>query len=122
MKIYYETKYQPNRKKNNRPNSNLSGVYIFGFNIRRIRECRLKTMGQNKRFASLGRESEKAIISLIKKHRLTDETDQPIIYICKIELNFNGKSIILIYKPPDNKNELTKIDAIVRACGIIINT
>ncbi|GBB89402.1 hypothetical protein RclHR1_16080004 [Rhizophagus clarus] len=124
-------------KKNNRPNSNLSGVYIFGFDIGRLHECRLETMGapitlvnkkkrplttiqtisgQNKRFASLGRESGKAIRSLIKKHRLTDETDQPIVYIRKIELDFNGESIILTYKPPDNKNELAKIDAIVRAC------
>ncbi len=69
--------------------------------------------GQNKRFTSLGRESGKAIRSLIKKHRLTDETNQPIVHIRKIELDFNGKSIILTY---DNKNELTKIDAIVRAC------
>ena|SRR2546421_10892809 len=69
--------------------------------------------GQNKRFTSLGRESGKAIRSLIKKHRLTDETNQPIVHIRKIELDFNGESIILTY---DNKNELTKIDAIVRAC------
>ncbi|PKB93142.1 hypothetical protein RhiirA5_485646, partial [Rhizophagus irregularis] len=123
--------------KNNRPNSNLSGVYIFGFDIGRLHECHLETMGapitlvnkrkrplimiqtisgQNKRFASLGRESEKAIRSLIKKHQLSDETNQQIIHIHKIKLDFNGESIILTYNLPDNKNELTKIDAIVRAC------
>ncbi|CAG8744847.1 2491_t:CDS:2, partial [Funneliformis caledonium] len=68
-------------KKNNRPNSNLSGVYIFGFDIGRLHEYRLKIIdapiiltnkrkrplamiqtisGQNKRFAFLGRESGKA--------------------------------------------------------------
>lgn len=124
-------------QKHNRPNSNLSGVYIFGFDIGRLHEYRLEIIGapvtlvnkrkrplstiqtisgQNKRFASLGRESGKAIRSLIKKHQMTNEINQPIVHICKIELNFNGESVILTYKPPDNKSELAKIDAIVRAC------
>ena len=115
----------------------MSGVYIFGFDIGRLYEHRLEiigapitlankrkrplstiqtTSGQNKRFASLGRESGKAIRSLIKKHQMTNETNQPIVYIRKIELDFNGESIILTYKSPDKESELTKIDAIVRAC------
>src|SRR5215216_1906808 len=93
-------------QKNNRPNSSLSGVYIFGFDIRRLHEYRLEEIsvpitltnkrkrplatiqsisGQNKRFASLGRESGKAIRSLIKKHQMTNEKHQPIVHICKIE-------------------------------------
>ena len=72
--------------------------------------------GQNKRFASLGKESGKAIRSLIKKHRMTTETDQPIVHVRKIELDFNGEVIRLTYKPSDKKSELIKIDAIVRAC------
>lgn len=129
-----------NLQKNNRPNSNLSGIYIFGFDIGRLHEHRLEIIGapitlvnkvnkrkrplstiqsisgQNKRFASLGKESGKAIRSLIKKHRMTTETDQPIVHIHKIELNFNNETIILTYKPSDKESELIKIDAIVRAC------
>jgi len=114
----------------------LSGVYIFGFDIGRLYEHRLEiigapitlankrkrplstiqtTSGQNKRFASLGRESGKAIRSLIKKHQMTTETNQPIVHIRKIELDFNDETIILTYKP-DKVGELVKIDAIVRAC------
>jgi hypothetical protein len=113
------------------------GVYIFGFDIGRLHEYRLEiigaptttlankrkrplttiqtTSGQNKRFASLGRESGKAIRSLIKKHQMTTEANKPIVYIRKIELDFNGETIILTYKS-DKKGELLKIDAIVRAC------
>ncbi|CAG8674813.1 7355_t:CDS:2, partial [Funneliformis caledonium] len=32
-------------KKNNRPNSNLSGIYIFGFDIGRLHEYRLEIIG-----------------------------------------------------------------------------
>jgi hypothetical protein len=64
----------------------------------------------------LGKESGKEIGSLIKKHQCTDQTNQPIIHLRKIELDFNGESIILNYKSPNEKNELNKIDAIVRAC------
>ena len=71
--------------------------------------------GQNKRFTSLSRESGKAIRSLIKKHQMTTETNQPIVHIHKIELDFNGETIILTYEP-DKEGELVKIDAIVRAC------
>ncbi|PKY59334.1 hypothetical protein RhiirA4_481986 [Rhizophagus irregularis] len=35
------------------------------------------------------------IRSLIKKHQLTDKTNQPIIHIHKIELDFNGKNAIV---------------------------
>ena len=72
--------------------------------------------GQNKRFASLGKESGKAISYLIKEHRMTTRTGQPIVNIRKIELDFNGETIILTYKPPNKESEITKIDAIVRAC------
>ena len=48
---------------------------------------------------------------------MTTNTNQPIVHIRKIELDFNGENIILTYKSSDNKeSELTKIDAIVRAC------
>ncbi|CAG8602967.1 13860_t:CDS:2 [Funneliformis mosseae] len=72
--------------------------------------------GQNKIFASLGKESGNAIKSLIKKHQMTTKLGQPIVHIRKIELNFNGETIILTYKSSDKESELTKIDAIVRAC------
>ncbi|CAG8614230.1 3682_t:CDS:2 [Funneliformis mosseae] len=48
--------------------------------------------GQNKRFASLGKESE------------------------NIELDFNSETIVLTYKASDKESELTKIDAVVKAC------
>jgi hypothetical protein len=72
--------------------------------------------GQNKRFASLGKESGKAIDSLIKKHQMTTKTGQSIVHIRKIELEFNGETIFLTYKPSNKESEITKIDAIVRAC------
>ena len=114
----------------------MSGIYIFGFDIGQLHDHRLEitgtpttlinrrkrplvtiqtTSGQNKRFASLGRESGKAIRTLIKKHQMTTETNQPIVHIRKIELDFNGEIIILTYKP-DKEGEHVKIDAIVRAC------
>ena len=71
--------------------------------------------GQNKRFTSLGKKSEKVINSLIKKHKMTTKTGQPIIHIRKIELDFNGETIILTYEPPNIESEIIKIDAIVRA-------
>ncbi len=46
---------------------------------------------------------------------MTTETNQPIVHIRKIELDFNGETIILTYEP-DKEGELVKIDAIVRAC------
>src|SRR5207248_1778847 len=72
--------------------------------------------GQNKRFASLGKESGKAIKSLIMKHQMTTKTNQPLVHIRKIELDFNGETINLTYKPPHKESEFIKIDAIVRAC------
>src|SRR4051812_6602529 len=75
--------------------------------------------GQNKRFAFLGKESEKAIRSLIKKYQMTTETNQLIVHIRKIELDFNGETIILTYEP-DKEGELVKIDAIVRACDELL--
>ncbi len=42
--------------------------------------------GQNKRFASLDKESGKAIKSLIQQHHMTTKTNQPIIYIRNIEM------------------------------------
>ena len=72
---------------------------------------------QNKRFAFLGKESEKAISSLIKKYRITTKTDQSIIHIRKIKLEFNRKTIFLTYKPSNKESEITKIDAISRACN-----
>ncbi|RHZ81782.1 hypothetical protein Glove_117g435 [Diversispora epigaea] len=47
---------------------------------------------------------------------MTNQANQPIVHLRKIELDFNGESIILNYKSPNEKNELNKIDAIVRAC------
>lgn len=70
--------------------------------------------GQNKRFASLGKESGKVIKSLIEKHQMTIKKSQPIISLQKIELDYNGETIILNYE--SQKNNLSKIDAIVRAC------
>ena len=47
---------------------------------------------------------------------MTTKTNQPIVYIRNIELDFNGETINLTYKPSNKENELIKIDAIVRAC------
>ena len=44
------------------------------------------------------------------------KTNQPIIYIRNIELDFNRETINLTYKLSNKENELIKIDAIVRAC------
>ena len=43
-------------------------------------------------------------------------TNQPIVHIRKIELDFNGETVNLTYMPPCKESEFIKIDAIVRAC------
>ncbi|RHZ63516.1 hypothetical protein Glove_329g9 [Diversispora epigaea] len=122
-------------KKINRLKTNLSGIHIFGFDIGQLHECRLKIenlpishinkkkrplttiqtiSGQNKRFASLGRESEKIIKSLIEKHQITIKKNQPIVSLRKIELDYNSETIILNYEL--QKNNFNKMDAIIRAC------
>jgi len=47
---------------------------------------------------------------------MTTKSGQPIVHIRKIELDFNGETIVLTYKSSDKESELTKIDAVVRAC------
>jgi hypothetical protein len=74
------------------------------------------TSGQYKRFSLLSKESEKEINSLIKKHNMVDKDNQPIVHLQRIELDFNGESVILNFKQSDKKNEYNKIDAIVKAC------
>ena len=69
--------------------------------------------GQNKRFAAFGKDCGKELSSLIKKHHMTTETDQPIVYVRNIELDFNGKTINMSYQ---HNIEPRKLDAIVRAC------
>ncbi|RHZ68619.1 hypothetical protein Glove_294g123 [Diversispora epigaea] len=69
--------------------------------------------GQNKRFAAFSKDAEQKLLPLIKKHQLTNITEQPVISIKNIELDFNGEIINLIY----NKNiEPAKLDSVVRAC------
>ncbi|RHZ48521.1 hypothetical protein Glove_547g28 [Diversispora epigaea] len=86
-------------KKKNYLKSNLSGTFIFGFYIGQLHKHRLDT------------STALSITSINKK-----KPNQPIVHLRKIELDFNGESIILNYKSPNEKNELNKIDAIVRAC------
>jgi hypothetical protein len=66
--------------------------------------------GQNKRFAAFGKDCGKELSSLIKKHHMTTETGQPIVYVRNIELDFNGETINLSYQ---NNIEPKKLDAIV---------
>ena len=84
--------------------SNLSGTFIFGFDIGQLHKHRLDALsitsinkkkrplseiqtssGQYKRFLSLGKESGKEIISLIKKNCMTNQANQPIVHLRKIE-------------------------------------
>jgi len=69
--------------------------------------------GQNKRFAAFGKDSVQELSSLIKKHHMTTETGQPIVYVRNIELDFNGETINMSYQ---HNIEPKKLDAIVRAC------
>ncbi|RHZ48734.1 hypothetical protein Glove_543g97 [Diversispora epigaea] len=76
-----------------------TALSITSINKKKCSLSKIQTSsGQYKRFLSLGKESGKEIRSLIKKNY------------------FNGESVILNYKSPNEKNELNKIDAIVRAC------
>ena len=68
---------------------------------------------QNKRFAAFGRDSEKELSSLIKKHNMITETGQPIVYVRNIELDFNGETVNMSYQ---HNIEPKKLDAIARAC------
>ncbi|GBB87928.1 hypothetical protein RclHR1_14410004 [Rhizophagus clarus] len=109
-----------------------SGPRVFGLDIGRLHQCRLKVSAisttskkrslsiiqtksrQNKQFATFGKESEQELLSLIAKHHKTTETGQPIVHIRKIELDFNDETINLSYQ--HDSNEPKKLDAIVWTC------
>ncbi|CAG8556618.1 8299_t:CDS:2 [Diversispora eburnea] len=61
-------------------------------------------------------QNNKVRFTIIWKENNSEWTNQPIVHLRKIELDFNGESIILNYKSPNKKNKLNKINSIVRAC------
>ncbi|PKC54671.1 hypothetical protein RhiirA1_476867 [Rhizophagus irregularis] len=123
-------------KKTNRKKSQISGVHVFGFDIKILHQLRIEQprelstdkitidkrkrplneiqslSQQNKRYASFGRNAYKKVKNLILKHRMVSESEEPIC-ICSMELE-NGNNIINIKY--NSLLDLTRLDAYVRAC------
>ncbi|CAG8552367.1 9345_t:CDS:2, partial [Diversispora eburnea] len=131
IKIHCETKYQLNSKvkftivwKENRAEysiysdrsvTNIVNIFlkIYQYLIS-IKKRLLATIqiisGQNKRFASLGRESEKIIKSLIEKNQMTIKKNQPIVSLQKIERLAAVKSYFTReYSIANRKVEITNL-------------
>ncbi|CAH1768173.1 13352_t:CDS:2, partial [Entrophospora sp. SA101] len=53
------------------------------------------------------------INKIITKHRLTNSTDQQIVYVCNIELEYNGNQVFIKFNSTTNQ---ARLDAVVCAC------
>ncbi|RIB23744.1 hypothetical protein C2G38_2242489 [Gigaspora rosea] len=60
--------------------------------------------------------SKKELSELIMQHRLIAENEQPIVNVHNVQLNFSNEIININYQPLRKNTELSKLDAIVRAC------
>ncbi|CAJ0648692.1 8673_t:CDS:2 [Entrophospora sp. SA101] len=72
--------------------SRLSGPRVFGFDIKPLHD---------------------ACLQIITKHRLTNSTDQQIVYVCNIELEYNGNQVFIKFNSTTNQ---ARLDAVVCAC------
>ncbi|PKK67186.1 hypothetical protein RhiirC2_835861, partial [Rhizophagus irregularis] len=106
--LYCETKYTLANKKTNRKKYQISGVHVFGFDIKILHQLRIEQprelstdkitidkrkrplneiqslSQQNKRYASFGRDAYKKVKNLILKHRMVSESEEPIC-ICRLD-------------------------------------
>ncbi|CAJ0645363.1 6369_t:CDS:2 [Entrophospora sp. SA101] len=68
---------------------------------------------QNKQFNSFGKDAYDNINKIITKHRLTNSINQQIVYVCNIELEYNGNQVFIKFNPTTNQ---ARLDAVVCAC------
>ncbi|PKY62503.1 hypothetical protein RhiirA4_489062, partial [Rhizophagus irregularis] len=114
----------------------LSGPRLFGFDIEPLYNIRLQIVipttkvdkrkrpleditsrsQQNKRFNSFGSDVQKAVNQLIVKHKLTNSSGQPIVYIRCIELDYKENQIYVKFKDSNPATTQTRLDAVVRVC------
>ena len=71
---------------------------------------------QNKRFNSFGNDVQKAVDQLIIKHKLTNSSGQPVVYVRCIELDFKEDKLCIKFKDPNPAITQIRLDAVVRAC------
>ncbi len=71
---------------------------------------------QNKRFNSFGNDVQKAVDQLIIKHKLTNSSGQPVVYVRCIELDFKEDKLCIKFKDPNPTITQIRLDAVVRAC------
>ena len=71
---------------------------------------------QNKRFNSFGSDVQKAVNQLIVKHKLTNSSGQPIVYIRCIELDHKENQVYIKFKDSNLATTQTRLDAVVRVC------
>ncbi|RHZ83398.1 hypothetical protein Glove_95g68 [Diversispora epigaea] len=123
-------------KKINWKNSKLSGPRVFGFDIEPLHNIRIQMnpnsiittkvnkqirpfeditsrSQQHKRLKSFGKNVKKTVDELIVKHKLTDSSEQSIIFPHYIEFEYKENQIQIKFKNLDSK---IRLDAVVRVC------
>ncbi|RHZ47772.1 hypothetical protein Glove_567g2 [Diversispora epigaea] len=123
-------------KKINWKNSKLSGPRVFGFDIEPLYNIRIQMNSnsiittkvnkqirpfeditsrsqQHKRLKSFGKDVKKTVDELIVKHKLTDSSEQSIIFPHYIEFEYKENQIQIKFKNLDSK---IRLDAVVRVC------
>ncbi|RHZ49459.1 hypothetical protein Glove_520g20 [Diversispora epigaea] len=123
-------------KKINWKNSKLSGPRVFGFDIEPLHNIRIQMnpnsiittkvnkqirpfeditsrSQQHKRLKSFGKDVKKTVDELIVKHKLTDSSEQSIIFPHYIEFEYKENQIQIKFKNLDSK---IRLDAVVRVC------
>ncbi|PKY30620.1 hypothetical protein RhiirB3_447790 [Rhizophagus irregularis] len=71
---------------------------------------------QNKRFNSFRRDVQKAVDELIVKHKLTNLSGEPILYLQHIGFDCKENQVCINFKDSNSMTIQTKLDAIVRVC------
>ena len=71
---------------------------------------------QNKRFNSFRDDIQKVANQLIAKHKLTNSSGQPIVYVRCIELDYKEDHVHIKFKDPNPTITQTRLDAVVCAC------
>ncbi|RHZ90048.1 hypothetical protein Glove_8g126 [Diversispora epigaea] len=123
-------------QKINWKNSKLSGPRVFGFDIEPLHNIRIQMnpnsiittkvnkqirpfeditsrSQQHKRLKSFGKDVKKTVDELIVKHKLTDSSEQSIIFPHYIEFEYKENQIQIKFKNLDSK---IRLDAVVRVC------
>ncbi|RHZ63275.1 hypothetical protein Glove_330g60 [Diversispora epigaea] len=117
-------------------NSKLSGPRVFGFDIEPLHNIRIQMnpnsiittkvnkqirpfeditsrSQQHKRLKSFGKDVKKTVDELIVKHKLTDSSEQSIIFPHYIECEYKENQIQIKCKNLDSK---IRLDAVVKVC------